>query len=64
MKPSIGRIVHYNSSYGVAAAIVTHVHTNGETVNLQVFRPDGQVKHMTCVEPGKHLGGWNWPPRE
>lgn len=66
MKPSIGRIVRYNSNHGPAAAIVIRVHSvgDGSIVDLQVFRQDGSIRHCTDVEPGKHLGGWQWPPRE
>lgn len=66
MKPSIGRIVRYNSNRGPAAAIVTRVRSVGEgsIVDLQVFRQDGNIQHVTMVEPGDHLGGWSWPPRE
>lgn len=62
MEPSIGRIVHYNSKLGPAAAIIINVHT-GNFVDLQVFRPDGTISHVTAIEHGIHLGGWQWPPR-
>lgn len=63
MEPSIGRIVHYNSKLGPAAAIVIYVNRDGTTVDLQVFRPDGTISHVSVVEYGTHLGGWQWPPR-
>lgn len=63
MKPSIGRIVHYNSSHGTAAAIVILVHRDESIVNLQVFDPSGRIRSVAAVEQGDSLGQWNWPPR-
>lgn len=63
MKPSIGRMVHYNSSHGPAAATVILVHRDGSTVDLQVFDPSGRIRHVAVVEQGDSLGQWNWPPR-
>ncbi len=62
-KPSIGRIVHYQSAPGVSVpAIITRVHSD-ECVNVTVF-PDA---HPPCVETSVVLGTgermWCWPPR-
>jgi len=62
MLPSVGRIVHYVSNQGAAAALVIRVE-NETTVDLQVFRPDGEIRRVTYVEQGGGLGQWNWPPR-
>lgn len=64
MKPSIGHIVHFNSGEGPAAAVVIKVRAVSSALDLQVFYPNGGIKHMFAVEPGKHLGGWSWPPRD
>ncbi len=69
-KPSIGRIVHYQS-FGTPggeyasqprAAIITAVHTD-ECVNLCILNPTGvffasSVLHADEPTPGR----WNWPP--
>ena len=60
MQPSVGRIVHYNSAFGLSAAIIIVVHSETE-VDLQVF--DGEVHHAQNVEQGERIGQWNWPPR-
>ena len=62
MKPSIGRIVHYNSKNGTCAALVINVQSD-ELIDLQVFDRDGSTRHVTSVEQGETLGMWNWPPR-
>lgn len=70
-KPSIGRIVHYQS-YGSPggehtsqprAAVITEV-TSDEVVSLCILNPTGQyfdrdVKYSAEPKPGH----WNWPPR-
>lgn len=66
MKPSIGRIVHYNSRQGPAAAIVINVHKDETTVDLQVFDRDGGSRVVHVVEMNEDqdaLGTWQWPPR-
>jgi hypothetical protein len=75
MKPSIGRIVHYQS-YGTPggeflpeprAAIVTTVYTGGGysgVVGLAVINPAGvffNERVLFSEEPKP--GHWNWPPR-
>lgn len=62
MKPSIGRIVHYNSAVGPAAALVIDVDGAGD-VTLQVFYPDGYIVLAHRIEQGTELGQWDWPPR-
>lgn len=72
MKPTIGRIVHYQS-YGTPggeylpeprAAVITEVLTD-VVVGLCVLNPTGQFFHRSVPfseEPKP--GHWNWPPRE
>jgi len=69
MKPTVGRIVHYQS-YGTPggefkseprAAIVTGV-VDEETVHLCVLNPTGQFFNQN-VKQGNGGGQWNWPPR-
>lgn len=71
MKPTIGRIVHYQS-YGTPggeylpeprAAIVTEVDGDG-VVGLAVLNPTGMffnrgVPYSETPKPGH----WSWPPR-
>jgi hypothetical protein len=72
-KPSIGRIVHYQS-YGSPggehqslprAAVITEVLSEDtNTVSLCVLNPTGQyfdrgVPYSETPKPGH----WNWPPR-
>lgn len=80
MKPTIGRIVHYQS-YGTPggeylpeprAAVITHVNTAAQDesyglglVSLTVLNPTGMFFN-TNVEFSEEPrpGCWNWPPRE
>jgi hypothetical protein len=71
-KPSIGRIVHYQS-YGTPggeylpeprAAVITTVGRNGSSVGLCILNPTGMffntdVPFSETPKPGH----WNWPPR-
>lgn len=71
MKPSIGRIVHYQA-YGTPggefpsvprAAVIAAVHTD-TCVDLVVLNPNGLFFNTSCnysEEPKP--GHWNWPPR-
>ncbi len=71
-KPSVGRIVHYQS-YGTPggeykpaprAAIVTDVTEGSLTVGLCVLNPTGMFFNRDVpfsAEPKP--GHWNWPPR-
>ncbi|MGG6309796.1 hypothetical protein [Paenibacillus macerans] len=70
MKPTVGRIVHYQS-YGTPngeykseprAAIITEV-VDDETVHLCVLNPTGMFFNQN-VKQGNNSGQWNWPPRE
>lgn len=71
MKPTVGRIVHYQPmgqpDDRARAAIITCVHSNG-SVALRVFHPVANNMDVTldmvreAAEPT--AGCWNWPPRE
>ena len=71
MLPTIGRIVHYTSPHDareISPAIVTHVFSGGDVVNLTLFH-NGWEGHATSVAfsaepPGDELsrGKWSWPP--
>lgn len=70
MKPSIGRIVHFNFDDQVVPAIITSVHED-DTVDLTAFFIRGIV-HFSDIEEDEFLadggsagnnGTWFWPPR-
>lgn len=72
MKPTVGRIVHYQS-YGTPggeykslprAAVITDVHSD-TCVSLCIMNPTG-LFFTTSVnfDSGIRPGCWNWPPRE
>jgi hypothetical protein len=74
MKPSIGRIVHYQS-YGTPggeylaeprAAVITALvdgHDHGY-VGLAVFNPTGMFFHTEVpFSADPKPGHWSWPPR-
>lgn len=73
MKPTVGRIVHYQS-YGTPngeylpearAAIITAVDNKRATVSLAVLNPSGFFFNLDVPEAKKPTPGhWNWPPRE
>lgn len=77
-KPSVGRIVHYVCGRGVhRPAIVTCVHSDGESVGLHVFTCYGdsfdgratyqlvnQAGNVEHDEAGKPTATWHWPERE
>lgn len=61
MKPSIGRIVHYNDAGTIRAAIITEVWSD-DCVNLEVFGVyEDRIK--TSVVLGEGPCQWRWPPR-
>jgi hypothetical protein len=71
-KPSVGRIVHYQS-FGTPggeylpaprAAVVTQVNGEAGSVGLCILNPTGQFFNQSVpysAEPKP--GHWNWPPR-
>ena len=76
MKPSVGRIVHYNDdpyppSKGEPdnwiAALVLHVHDTefekGTVVNLKTYDRDGNEAFRDMVRQGTLRYQWRWPPR-
>jgi hypothetical protein len=70
-RPSVGRIVHYQS-YGTPggeykslprAAVITQVHTD-ECVDLCVMNPTGLFFNTSVQFSEEPKGGtWCWPPR-
>ena len=73
MKPSVGRIVHYQA-YGTPggefksvprAAVIAAVHDD-EACDVVVLNPGGLFFNNGCKHaPGDEPtpGCWNWPPR-
>ncbi len=70
-KPSIGRIVHYQS-YGTPggeflpkprAAIIADVRDDGTTCDVVVFNPQGLFFNSVPFSGEPKPGCWNWPPR-
>lgn len=67
MKPTIGRIVHYNLGTGdgeiaAQAALVIAVH-DGDVVSLSVCNAGGTWRTETRIAEGTDAGTWRWPPR-
>lgn len=70
-KPSVGRIVHYQS-FGTPggeyksvprAAVVTQVNDDG-SVGLCILNPTGQFFNpVTQYSEEPKPGCWNWPPK-
>lgn len=70
-KPTVGRIVHYQS-YGTPggefkslprAAVVTQVHSD-TCVDLCILNPTGMFFNTSVQFSEEPKGGcWNWPPR-
>ena len=63
MRPTVGRIVHYVTLNGPAAAVVTRVDSD-TGVSLTVLQPDRPLAHRQHVTEGENPGQWMWPPRE
>ena len=73
MKPTVGRIVHYQS-YGTPggeykplprAAVITEVEDGTNTVGLCVLNPTGQFFNRgTPFAEQPTPGHWNWPARD
>lgn len=70
MKPSIGRIVHYQA-YGTPggefkslprAAVIAAVHENDEC-DVVVFNPQGLFFNRVKFSAEAAPGCWSWPPR-
>lgn len=63
-RPTLGRTVLYQGQKTASAAIVAHVHEDGETVNLTVFSAIGStypaqyVAYAETPTPGR----WSWLP--
>ena len=69
LRPSVGRIVHYNDGVPPAgeasrwlAAIITYVH-NETMINATVFDENGIVSARTSISLGEGENQWRWPPR-
>ena len=65
MKPSVGRIVHYQDHADTRPAIVVTVGVE-EQLDLTVFRPGGEMVGLYDVkhdERAKKPGTWRWPER-
>ena len=71
MKPSIGRIVHYQS-YGTPggeflpeprAAIIAAVIDDAGLCDVVVFNPQGLFFNRVPYSEEPAPGHWNWPPR-
>lgn len=67
MRPTIGRIVHYNDHGVIVAGIITRVwarDARGEGgVNLTLFPDGGGLEVRADVAEGDTPGTWAWPPR-
>lgn len=78
MKPTVGRIVHYQS-YGTPggeylaqprAAVVSEVNADpnpGELIGVVVLNPTGMFFNRNVPHAPNDVptpGAWNWPPRE
>jgi desulfoferrodoxin (superoxide reductase-like protein) len=61
-KPSVGRVVHFNTAHGPFAAWVIAVHSD-EVVSLSVCNPGGIWHTEIQVSQGIGPGSWTWPPR-
>lgn len=66
MKPTIGRIVHYNDHGTTLPAIITAVHANG-LVNLKIFEDGHSTQSWKQSVPQANStaehGAWRWPEK-
>jgi len=70
MKPTIGRIVHFeDGAYGTCAALITNV-DDESSVTLALFRKYPPIEDQEPVVYVKaeysdtpEIGHWSWPPR-
>ena len=68
MKPTIGRIVHYQSynegGKCAYASIITQINPDG-TVELTTFGPNSlYYQHNVAYSEAPKEKHWNWPPRD
>lgn len=73
MKPTVGRIVHYQA-YGTPggeyksvarAAVITEVNDDNGNVGLAILNPTGMFFNpKIAFSETPKPGCWNWPPRE
>lgn len=73
MKPTIGRIVHYQAHGSPngqhkslpRAAVVAGLTDNEDVVDLVVLNPNGLFFNNACKrDDAAAPGTWRWPPRE
>lgn len=66
MKPTIGRIVHYNHDGRIIAGLIAKVTEEKDkptVVGLRLFDFDSDSPEwISCVE-GTKKGQWSWPPQ-
>lgn len=68
-QPTIGRIVHFYTPNGIAPAIVTGVHEEGDEltgISLHVFDEfGGSYGQQGVAEATEDVtrGRWTWPPQ-
>jgi hypothetical protein len=65
-KPSIGRIVHYvDGNQRCNAAIVTRASGVTGSIDLTIFRQDGEVEPIPAIllDTGRGVSTWHWPER-
>ncbi|AEV52215.1 hypothetical protein [Nocardia phage NBR1] len=68
MKPTVGRIVHYQHPGATTptAALVVNVEDKPGYVRLRCFPPDGGLGYSVLAGYSEtpRNGCWSWPPRE
>lgn len=67
LKPTVGRIVHFNTDGGPLPAIVTDQNEKFASIHLVVFGFLGEPSVIVrdVMEDGDEYepGTWSWPPR-